>query len=303
MNNKRLSIAGTTMKLLNGFGVYSYSSPVINRQIICPSKPFLNRYAKRCEPFHYFSSDYLSLQAIFEPTRQALWASPVITHHITFPSNPISNQHAKRCEPVPSLSSYYLLLQSIFKPTRQDLWSIPINPHHIHHSSMTPLEQGNFSLLLIMHLLLPYFPLVGPSKPFLNRYAKRCEPFHYFSSDYLSLQAIFEPTRQALWASPVITHHITFPSNPISNQHAKRCEPVPSLSSYYLLLQSIFKPTRQDLWSIPINPHHIHHSSMTPLEQGNFSLLLIMHLLLPYFPLVDKDPYTRPFFCFGKKAL
>ena len=36
MNDKRLSIAGTTMKLLNGFGVYSYSVPVITRQIICP---------------------------------------------------------------------------------------------------------------------------------------------------------------------------------------------------------------------------------------------------------------------------
>ena len=125
-----------------------WASPVIPHQITCPSKTFLNRHAKRYEPVPYFSSDYLLLQAIFEPTPQVLWSSPVITHQINCPSNIFWNSHAKHCEPVPSFfirlpappghfrtnmpsavrqyhrsSSYYLPLQAIFEPTYQVLWS------------------------------------------------------------------------------------------------------------------------------------------------------------------------------------
>ena len=62
-----------------------------------PSKPFSNRHAKQCEIVSSFSSDYLTLQAIFEPTHQALWVSPVITHRITWPSKIFWNRRAKRC--------------------------------------------------------------------------------------------------------------------------------------------------------------------------------------------------------------
>ena len=62
-----------------------WSSPVIPQHINCPSNTFSNQQAKRHEPVPYFSSDHLTLQAIFEPTRQALWASPIIPHQSTCP--------------------------------------------------------------------------------------------------------------------------------------------------------------------------------------------------------------------------
>ena len=98
-----------------------WSSPLIPRQITCPSKKFSNGHAKLCDPVLSFSSDYLPLQSIFEPTHQVLWASTTITHHITFPFKPFSNRCAKRCEPVLSFSSYYMPLQPISKLTRQAL--------------------------------------------------------------------------------------------------------------------------------------------------------------------------------------
>ena len=134
------------------------------------------------------------------------------------PLQAIFNQHNKFCEP-------YLSLKAIFEPTCQNLWSSPFITHQI----------------------------TCPSKPFLNQHAKRCEPVLSFlirlpappshfrtnmpstvsqsrhsSSYYLPLQAIFEPTCQVLWASPIIFHYISCPSNPFLNRHVKRCEPFPS---------------------------------------------------------------------------
>ena len=76
-----------------------------------------------------------------------------------------------------------------------------------------------------------------PSKLFFNPHAKRYEPVLYFLSDYLPLQAIIKPTCQALWASPVVPHHITCPSKPFLNRHAKHCKPVPSLLIRFIVHQ------------------------------------------------------------------
>ena len=80
----------------------------------CPSKPFLNWHSKWCQTFLYFSSVYIPLQSIFEPTHQVMWSSPIIPQQITCPYKPFLNRHAKICDPVPYFSPDYLPLQAIF---------------------------------------------------------------------------------------------------------------------------------------------------------------------------------------------
>ena len=124
-----------------------YTLP-INPAKPAPPKPFWDQHAKWCEPVPYFSSYYLPLQAIFKPTRQALWSIPVTPHHITCPYNPFSDRQATRCKQVLHFSSYYLPLQEIFGLTRQALWDILVFPRQI----------------------------TCPYKPFLNRQTKCFEP-------------------------------------------------------------------------------------------------------------------------------
>ena len=93
-----------------------------------------------------------------------------------------------------------------------------------------------------------------------------------------------------------------------------------SLSS--LPLQAIFKPTRQVLWASPVffirliaPPSHFRTNTTSAVSQScnsssdssfineysgikQFSMLLLMYLLIPPLPLVDKYPYPRPFCVF-----
>ena len=161
------------------------------------------------------------------------------------PANPAStshfNQHAKWCEP-------YLTLQAIFEPTRKS----------------KPCEKSS---------VIPH-QITYPSKPFSNRHAKPrpVSQSRHFSTDYLPLQAIFKPTHQAPWSSPVIPHQITCPSKPFLNRHDKRYEPVPS----FLIGLIIHK------WL---------------LWHKKISLLLLMHIMLPSSPLADKYPSPSIVFC------
>ena len=165
----------------------------------------------------------LPLQAIFKPTRQvlwslpappshfrtdtpsqALWDSPVIPQQITWPSKPFSNQYSKTIFVKQShrSSTDYLPLQAIFEPPRQS------NPCEIVPSFLNRLP--------------------APPSHFRTNMPSAMLQSRNYSSDYLPLQLIFKPTRQALWASLVIPHHITCPSKLFLNRHARRCEPVPS---------------------------------------------------------------------------
>ena len=115
---------------------------------------------------------------------QALWDSPIITQHITYPSKPFLNRHTNPSPVIHSChpSTYYLPPQVILEPTSQakTCEKGPVIPHHI----------------------------ACPSKPFLNRHGKpsAMRQSRHSPTDYLPLQAIFEPTSQATWSSHVIPH-------------------------------------------------------------------------------------------------
>ena len=157
--------------------------------------------------YPHSSIEYLPLQAIFKPTRQALWDSPVIPHQINFPPKPFSNQRTKRCETLQSFlvilptppshfrtkmtstvsqsrhySRYHQPLQAIFEPKHQALWSIPTIPQQI----------------------------TCPSKPFLNRPAKLCEPVQLFFIRLPAPSRHFQTDTPSLWSSPVILNQIHY---------------------------------------------------------------------------------------------
>ena len=144
--------------------------------LTCPSKTFLNRHTNSIpvRQSHHYSTDYLPIKTIFEPTNQsnpcetvlsfpnrlpihpshflthipnqALWDIPVIPHQIIFPSKPFSNRHANPKDVIQSCrsSTDYLPLQAIFGPTLQSLWASTVITNQITY----------------------------PSKPFLNQHAK-----------------------------------------------------------------------------------------------------------------------------------
>ena len=142
-------------------------------------------------------------------------ARPQPSTRLQFPVPIGPTQPIKPANPVPP---------SHFKPKRQVLWALPSPPSHFWTD--TPCQALWASPVVPQHITCP-------SKPLLNQHAKRCEPVpsfliilpappsifwtntliavsqsRNFSSDYLPLQAIFEPTRQAIWANSVILHRI-----------------------------------------------------------------------------------------------
>ena len=90
------------------------------------------------------------------------------------------------------------------------------------------------------------------------------------------------------------------PSKPIS----KKCHFQPYFLSHITSLPSPYLSI-QDQPVSPLLPHYSSYSSFINDFSGvvQFSLILLMHLLLPYSPFVEKDPYPRPFFRFGEKYL
>ena len=144
-----------------------------------------------------------------------------------------------------------------------------------------PVPSACSQTFIILHFPVPIgstWPIKPTKTAPLNHFQTNAPNYVIQSRlflDYLPLQAIFETTHQALWASPIIPqhitcptsaviqscifHHIICPSKPFLNRHAKRCEPVPYFSLDYLPLQAIVKPTRQTLWSIPVIPYNIYH--------------------------------------------
>ena len=156
-------------------------------------------------------------QAVFEPTHQLLWSSPIFF--------------------VRFISSY-----SLSDPP--DRSSLPSLTSPSHFRTNTPS--------VVSHSCL-FHQIIWPSKPFLNQHSKYCEPVPSFSSDYLPLQAIFEPTRQALWAKPVFfiifissdwslgplyqSILTSLPLQDISDRHANPCETVPSFLIRFIIHQ------------------------------------------------------------------
>ena len=99
-------------------------------------------------------------------------------------------------------------------------------------------------------LALPLWP------PAINRWSARIAlspsgPHDQSRLSSLPLQAILEPTHQALWLSPVIPQQITCHLKPFLNRHTKTCESVPYFSSYYLPLQVIFNRHAKNFQSVP----------------------------------------------------
>ena len=188
---------------------------------------------------------------------QSLWDSLIIPQQINCPSKPFSSRHTK---PSPVIQSHhssidYLPLQAISEPTRQ----------------AKPCEKG----LVILH------NITFPTNPFLNQHANpnAVSQSHHPPTDYLPLQAIFEPTRQAPWGSPTIPHQITCPSKPFLNQHAKRCDPVPSFLIRFIIHQWL-------LW---------HKSNFLYFCKCIFCCLICL--------LLRKTHLQDLFLCFSRKSL
>ena len=72
-------------------------------QITCPSKPFYNRHAKRCDPVLSFLIRLPTPPIHFRTYTPIAVIQSHLFHNITCLSKPLFNLHAKRCEPVPSL--------------------------------------------------------------------------------------------------------------------------------------------------------------------------------------------------------
>ena len=170
-----------------------------------------------------------------------------------WPSKPIFNQQAKCCEP-------YLPLQAIFELTRQAKRCDPV-PSFL---NILPAPPSHFRTNIPRQALSasPVSPqhIICPSKPYLNRRTKKCEPF---------------PSFLIILSAP--------PS------HFRTNTPITASQSCY---------SSSDYLPLPVIPHHIHHSSMIPLAQSNSSLLILMHIMLHYLSLVEKYPYPRPLFVF-----
>ena len=134
----------------------------------CPSKTFLNQHTKFCEPVLYFSSDYLPLQASFEPTLQVIWASTLFfirlpappNHFLTYTPISVSQSHHS--------FSDYLTLQAIFEPTCQALWAIPVffvrlpaPPSHFFNRHAKHYEQvPSFLIVFIIHQWLLWHKVI-----------------------------------------------------------------------------------------------------------------------------------------------
>ena len=147
--------------------------------------PALNRWSARISLSpsglpERSSQPSLSLQAIFKPTHQVLWASL-----ITCPSKPFSNQHAKRCEPVLSFLNI-----------------LPAPTSHFRTGTPSSVSQSRL-----------FNQITCPSKPFWINMLSVVSQSRHSSSDYLPLQAISEPIHQALQASPIF--FIRLPAPPI----------------------------------------------------------------------------------------
>ena len=132
---------------------------------------------------------------------------------LTCPSKPFSNRQVNTCETVPSFLNILPSLPRHFQTDTpsQSLWDSPVIPYQ----------------------------LTCLSKPFSNQHSNPSAVSQscHSSIDYLTLQAILGPTLQSPWASPVITHQITFPSKPFLNRRAKRCEPVLSFLIGFIIHQ------------------------------------------------------------------
>ena len=102
------------------------------------------------------------LSTVYQPTFPCThWFHLTNQAYQDCPSKPFSNQCAKLCDPVPSF------------------FRLPAPPSHFRNNTPSAVSQSHHSSTYY----LPY---------------KRCDSVLYFSSYYLPLQAIFEPTRQAL---------------------------------------------------------------------------------------------------------
>ena len=146
----------------------------------------------------------------------------------------------------------------------------------------------------------------SPPKKFLKRHAKRCEPVPSFSSaSFHQIHHQVHPTNQSCQACP---------SKPFLNRHSKRCGPVPYFSSdSFHQIHHWFPPTDQACQTCPYYQSLDRNSKLFDPDPSflirfiiyqwllwykAISLLLLMHLLLTFLPLFEKEPYPRTFFAF-----